>query len=528
MQAVSSWFARALAALGGPAPAAVILVAGVIVGGVGGVMVTSGSSTASGGTVSVYPCPNQGPALLTIAGGQQLLVTGRTADSAWVRIHLPTPGRTEGWVEAGPLTINGSLDTLPVASCGAVAGAPSPRILAVPSLTAIVNAPPSPGPTPTATPTSVPSPTVSSIPSPSASPSASPGPPALAKLAASARTISYDQGSYCPNAVKSVTISVTATDAAGVSAVTLFWRAPGAAAYRQTPMSLHSGTAANGVWQVKLSTATDGITKAGTLAYYAIAANASGGSARIPLTGSSTIAVAVCANTGPTITSVASSAGSSLYWDPLGVGTCQTATDITAAVADVDGVKSVTLYFRRPGSATWSSKPMDSQTVAGKWYANLDTLGDEIPIATPPNGTLSWYLKAVDGKNASSQTKTASTTVLRCDSRASFDGVFPTSQTYSCGAARIQIGTYANDPDQPNNGLQVVFYWTLTNTRTKAKVSGSMASDLTRGNEYFGTTDAFTGKTFYYGVLTAYVVTTDQYGGTTTSPISTTTNLSCK
>ena len=525
MNALGSWSVRALAALGGPQTAVVVLLAGVIVGGAGGAVISSGGRSATGGgaTVTVYACPRQGPALLAIANGQQLLVTGRTADDAWIRIHLPTPGRTEGWVESGSLTVGGLLDSLPVAACGAVAAAPPPAVAAAPSLTAVVNATPSPGLTPTPSPTSAPS--SATTPSPAPSPTSA---PALARLAASARTISYDQGSYCPNAVKSVVISVSASASDGVASVALYWRAPGAGAYTQTAMGLKSGTANSGTWQATLSTTANGITHAGTLAYYAVATSAGGATSRAPRTGASALSVVVCANTGPSITQASSSSGSSLFWDPLGVGTCQTATDITAAVADPDGVKSVTLYFRRPGSSTWSSKPMDSQTIAGSWYANLDTLGDQIPIASPPSGALAWYIKAVDGKGAASQTRTASIRVLRCDSRASFDGVFPTSQTYSCGSATLQIATYASDPDQPENGLKVVFYWTLTNTRTKAAVSGQMAADLNKGIEYWGTTGTFTGQTFYYGVLTAYAITTDKYGGTTKSPVSTTTNLGCK
>ncbi len=401
MSAIGSWFARALAAFGGPQVAGIVLLAGIIAGGVGGVIVSSGSGS-SGGTIDVYACPNQGPALAAAANGQQLLVTGRTADNAWLRIHLPAPGRTEGWVEAGPLTVSGSLDSVPVATCSAIAAAAPPLIAAEPSLTAIVNATPSPAPSPT--------------PSPTASPTST---PALAKLnlTASAKTISYDQGSYCPTAAKSVTISVNATDSAGVASVTLYWRAPGAATYASTAMSLKSGTDTSGTWQATMSTSGNSITHAGSLAYYAVASVSGGRSSKIPAKGASYLSVAVCANTGPTITQLASSSGSSLFWDPLGVATCQTATNITAAVADVDGVKSVTLYYRRPGASAWSSKSMNNQTIAGKWYANLDSLGDKISIPKPPTGALSWYIKAADGKNATSQSKTSSITVRRCDSR---------------------------------------------------------------------------------------------------------------
>lgn len=525
MTGVVSVVSRALAALGGPLTAGLVVVVGIVVG-TAGVVVTRPQTPvgASAGSVAVYPCPRQGPPIAMLQAGQQLLVTGRLADGGWLRIHLPEPGRTEGWVEAAPLTVDGSVDALPVVACSPEAGAPSPAIAPAESFTAIVNATPSPGiPQPTPTPT--PLPTASLAPTPS--PTANVG-PTLTGLAASARTISYDQGSYCPTAVKSATISVTAADPTGVASVTLYWRKPGSSAYAQTAMALASGSATNGVWRVTLSTASAGITTAGSLAYYVVAADAAGAKTRAPSSGSKTLSVAVCANTGPTISSVASSSGSNLYWDPLGVGSCQTATNITAAVSDIDTVASVTLFFQRPGSSSWSSKPMDNQTVAPKWYANLDTLGDKITIPNPPTGTLNWYIKAVDGKNKASQSKTYSTLIRRCDSEAVFDGVQPTSLTYSCGSATIQLQTYANDRDQPENGLKVVFYWTLSNPRTNpTPISGHMAASSSSGNSYFGTTATFNGKTFYYGRLSAYVVTTDKYGGTTTSPTYTTT-MSCQ
>jgi hypothetical protein len=283
-------------------------------------------------------------------------------------------------------------------------------------------------------------------------------------------------------------------------------------------MSRSAGTEKSGTWQVTLDTTVDGITKAGKLAFYAVATDTAGATRKLPASGASTITVAVCANTGPAITSAKSSAGSSLYWDPLGVGNCQTATNITATVKDVDGITSVTLFFRRPGSTTWSSKPMD-QTRTGNWSANLDTLGDKITIVSPPTDTLSWYIKAVDGKNVASQTKTASITIRRCDTEANFEVVRPMGTTYSCTtSATIAIETWTGDRDQPEDGLKVVFHWTLSNPRTGAgPISGKMAANVTKGTYYRGTTASFDGSTFYVGTLTVYAVTTDKYGGTTQS-----------
>jgi hypothetical protein len=518
MSAIGAAFARGVASLGGPQVAAAIVVGGIVVGGLGGAYAgsrSSGQAVVPGGELAVYPCPNQGPALLAVKGGQKLLATGRTEDGTWLRIHYPLPGRTEAWVQSSPLTVAGAVASLPVAACAPEVAMAPPDVAPLPPLTAIQNNTPSPPPTPTPAPEPTPSPT------PNAGPS-------LTALTVSTRKISYDTGAYCPTAVKKVTFKVKASDVSGVDGVTLFWREPGASAYARSAMTQAAGTAASGTWQVTLDTKADGITRAGKLAYYAVATDTGGATRRIPTSGSSSITVAVCANTGPTITSASSSSGSSLSWDPLGVGSCRTATNITAVVKDIDGVKSVTLFYRRPGSTAWSSKPMDNTTVKGKWYANLDTLGDKIAITSPPTDSLSWYIKAVDSKDKAAQTKTASITIKRCDTEATFDGGYPLSQTYSCTSATIAIGIYAGDRDQPEHGLKVVFHWTLTNPRTGAgPISGQMTAGAIQGSYYQGTTGAFNGKEFYAGRLTVYAVTTDKYRGTTTSP-TTTSQMACR
>ena len=523
MSAIGAAFSRGVASLGGPQVAAVVVAGGLIVGGLGGAYVASrppGESVVPAGELAVYPCPDQGPALMTVKGGQKLLATGRTEDGAWLRIHYPLPGRSEAWVQASPLSVAGAVDSLPVAVCAAEVAAPAPDLVPGIELTAILNLAPSPAPTPTPSPTPEPTPTPS--PTPNAKPS-------LTALTVSTKKISYDTDAYCPTAVKKVTFKVKAKDASGLERVTLFWREPGAAKYAQSAMSLAAGTATSGTWQVTLDTNADGITKAGKLAFYAVATDKAGATKRIPANGANSITVAVCANTGPTITSVSSSAGSSLSWDPLGVGSCRTATNITAAVKDIDGVKSVALFYRRPGSTAWSSKPMDDTTVAGKWYANLDTLGDKIAITSPPTDTLSWYIKAVDKKDKASQTKAAAITIRRCDSEAAFEVVRPAGTSYPCTpSATIAIETWTQDRDQPEHGLTVVFYWTLSNPRTGAgPISGKMTANVTKGNYYRGTTGSFDGSVFYSGRLTVYAVTTDKYRGTTKSDPPTTSTTSC-
>ena len=419
MSAIGAALAKGLAALGGPAPATAILVGGLVVGAIGGGIAAAnaggGQGVTSTGKLAVYACPATGSPLLTIPGGQRLLATGRTEDATWLRIHYPDPGRSEAWVEAGPLTTTGSIADLPVAAC-----APEPIVL-VPSfqpflgLTAVQDNPPTEPPSGEPVPT--PTPTATSI-------IARNERPGLSALTSSERRISYDTGDYCPNAATSAAFRVRATDDQGVQSVALFWRKPGSGAFARAPMTRTSGGERNGTWQATLDTQRNGITQAGSLAYYAVATDTDGATRRLPGNGSSAIQVERCENEGPDISSVRSLSGNRLWWDPQGAGTCQTATDITAIIKDVDGVVGATLFFRRPGSSSFDSKPMNNQTIKGRWYANLDTLGDKIG-----KGTLRWYIRATDREGLASRIDTRDITVRECDGAPPVIGGFNVSNT---------------------------------------------------------------------------------------------------
>jgi len=513
VSALGASIGKAVGGLGGPGVVAALVAGGILVGALGGGVVAlqgKGQPASATGKLAVYACPESGAPLLMIAAGQKLLVTGRTADGAWLRIHFPEPGRTEAWVQASPLQVDGAVAGLPVAGCMAELAVAAPSLEPGMTLTAVANNPPTSAPT--ATPTAA----------PTAGPTGTPNTaPSLSALTVSTGRISYDTGGYCPTAVKKATFRVKAADRSGLAGVTLFWREPGASTYAQSPMSRASGSATNGTWQATLDTTANGITKAGKLAFYALGTDTSGATRRIPAGSSNAISVVVCANTGPAITSARSSSGSSLSWNPLGApGSCQTATDITAVVKDPDGVKSVTLFYRRPGSSTWQSKPMNNTTIPGRWYANLDTLGDTISIPTPPTGTLRWYIKAVDGKNAARQTGAAAITVRRCDSEAQIGRVLH-GGTGLCSAISLTIFTSAADADQPENGLKVVFYWRISTpvgVPFHTPISGHFPADTTKGTSYQGTSRRSVNATgFAAGALEVWAVTTDKYNGSTTS-----------
>jgi hypothetical protein len=499
MSAIGAALARALGALGGPATAGALVAGGLIAGALGGGFIAASGAPSqpatATGQLAVYPCPDSGAPLVMVQAGQKLLATGRTEDATWLRIHFPEPGRTEAWVQASPLQVKGAIADLPVAECAPELEVPSPALAAAPSLTATQDNPPTPAPTPPPTP----SPTANAR-------------PTLTGLTASTGKISYDTGNYCPNATTRVTFRVKASDDDGLVSVTLYWRKPGASGFSQLAMRRVAGSADKGTWEASLDTKANAITAAGNLSYYAIGTDTSGASRRIPNRGSDAITVAVCRNTGPTISNASSSSGSKLSWDPLGVGTCQTATNLTAAVKDVDGVKSVTLFFKRPGSSSWSSKPMDIRTVKGRWYANLDTLGDKISIPNPPTGTLRWYIKAVDDTGKSSQTKTFSITIRRCDTEATF-GSSSSYPSPLCASQPIRLYGSASDPDGINGSSAVVVY-TYVRTDGSQKTVRKRMTGTRDGPWYYQVQiQSDSGWSTARAPFTWYIETTDQFGG---------------
>jgi hypothetical protein len=484
------------------------LVAGGLVAGVlGGAIVAGGGGGqpgTAGGQLAVYPCPDSGPPLVMVQAGQRLLATGRTEDSAWLRIHFPEPGRTEAWVQASPLQVEGSIDELPVAECAPEVGAAAASLEPLPTLTALLAAPPSSAPSA----------------NPSAAPSATPAPtetpndrPVVTALSASPRTVSYDMDRYCPRAESTVTFRVKAEDDAGITGVTLFWREPDAGSYAQSTMSRTAGSARDGTWQVSLDTQTNGINRAGRLLYYAIATDSDRATRRVPGRGTESISVEVCRNEGPEITKVASSSGSKLSWDPLGSpANCQTATNITAVIKDVDGVKSATLFYRRPGASSWQSKPMDDDTIKGKWYANLDTLGDRITIPDPPTGTLRWYIRAVDDKGLDRRTDTRAMSIRRCDTEAQFGG----SSIQPGGiCAPINVFGSAEDPDGIGRTSAVLVYTYLRQDGTpvtkRKRMTGSQDGDPWYYRVTIQPESSWSDNRFSFSV---HLETTDRFGGT--------------
>ena len=217
----------------------------------------------------------------------------------------------------------------------------------------------------------------------------------IASLSPSTGAVSYDQGAYCPTAPKTVTFTLKASDAGGVTSATLYWRKPGATAYAAAPMTLAGGTAQSGTWRVTLDTTANAITTAGRLTYYAVAQDASAARARTPASGTAVVTVNVCVNTGPTFVSGPTAGNATIYADPRNTG-CGSpiGTEVSATITDIDGVKSATLVFTDQGG-TVVQRPMTGYA-GNLWNSSINADDD----GTQGNGTFSFSVVATDSKGA--------------------------------------------------------------------------------------------------------------------------------
>jgi len=71
------------------------------------------------GDLPIVACPGSGPLLAVADPGQRMLVTGRSADGAWLRVHVPSPVSNEGWVPAAAVDLLADPIALPTVACGA-------------------------------------------------------------------------------------------------------------------------------------------------------------------------------------------------------------------------------------------------------------------------------------------------------------------------------------------------------------------------------------------------------------------------
>jgi hypothetical protein len=444
-----------------------------------------------------------------IPRGEKILVTGRSADGGWLQVFYPGPAFDRAWTKAGPLHLEADASGLPIAACEAP---PTPTPRPTPEASTAVE------PSPEASPSAEPSPSAAASPSPSPSATPSPTPnaaPSITGLTASTKTLSYDQGAYCPTAPKSTTISVKVTDASGIAGVTLFFKRPGTTMYVQKPMQLSNGT-----YVATLDTTADTITTAGSLLYYVVATdtNASPKTTRSPTSGALALTVKVCANTGPTITSGPSAGDLTLYADPLKVGCgSPNGTEIRATITDIDGVKSATLIFTDQAGTT-VKRPMGGFP-ANLWTSFINANDD----GTQARGTFTWSVVAVDSKGATTRSRLGTIFVTRCDTPASFDFGSVTSPVYNapaCTPNSLAIQVYASDRDNANpdsSRLRVVVSWRATNLRGAPAFSGDAQAVFQKGNFFLASVPVAADWTAGLYSLTYTATSTDVYGGTSRS-----------
>ena len=510
------------------------IAAGLIVGIVGsGTLIATGAVHVGGGHAAPIPtpvglqlvaCPDAGPVIGSIPRGEKVLVTGRSADGAWLQVYYPGPAFDRAWTKAGPLQLEADSATLPVASCE-TPPTPTPRPTPGASTAVVASPEASPSVEPSASPAASPSP------SPSAEPSASPGvsptptpkptpnlPPVIAGFTASTKTLSYDQGAYCPTATQSVTFTLRASDAGGVASATLYWRKPGVTSYTPLPMQMAGGSAQSGTWTATVDTKSNGPWNAGNFAAYAVVLDASGASPKSPTSGALPIPVSLCVNTGPTFTSGPTAGDSTLYADPLNAG-CGSpiGTEISATITDVDGVASATLEFTDQAGRD-VKRPMAG--VPGNLWTSFINANDD---GTQGPGSFTWRVIATDAKGVSTTSDLQSIRVVRCDAPATFDFGSATSPVYTdptCTPTSITLPVFASDPDNgtgDSSRLKVTVTWQAANLRGSSTYAGDTQAVFQKGNSFLVTIPVPFNWTPGLYSLTYHATSTDIYGGTTRS-----------
>jgi hypothetical protein len=166
---------------------------------------------------------------------------------------------------------------------------------------------------------------------------------------------------------------------------------------------------------------------------------------------------------------------------------------------------------------------MNDTTVKGRWYANLDTLGDKITIPNPPTGSLRWYIRAADSKGAASQTSQLSMAIRRCDTEA----------TIYVNSLATGSGSYCPDGNPPTTTVKIPFTFSITDPDTLVAVtltytvdngtSGKRLTKTIKANESNGRFNlqsvALDGQAWYgQNIVTWTLTTRDLYGGTTQAP----------
>ena len=196
----------------------------------------------------------------------------------------------------------------------------------------------------------------------------------------------------CPGNV-AVMVQVKAADTGGVEDVMAEVKAPGAVwtAAADFTMELEE----DGFWRVWIPK-----TFFATAGTWQIRAEASDWANNETHSGAKTLTVTSCDRTPPSVSDPTESA------DPIVASWCtgvKTET-IQAIVKDASGVKKVNLWYMVPGGSLWQVVPM-SRYLSDSYRATIGPFAD---------GTLAYYVKAIDIFNHSTTTGIDTVTVKDC------------------------------------------------------------------------------------------------------------------
>jgi hypothetical protein len=167
-------------------PALLAVGAGLVAGGLTGTAVVASGilSSPPSQQLALVACPASETVVARVSSGQQMLVTAKSGDGAWLQLYIGEPGIDTGWAPANALRISDPSDSLPVAGCEVAVASPgeptpAPNPTPTPQITAEITLAPgaTATPTPAPTPTPIPTPTPKPTPTKSLPPGITPAPP---------------------------------------------------------------------------------------------------------------------------------------------------------------------------------------------------------------------------------------------------------------------------------------------------------------------------------------------------------------
>jgi hypothetical protein len=326
--------------------------------------------------LALVGCPGSGSVVAVAQAGEQMLVTGRSADGAWFRIYVPGPTASEGWVRAASIELLADGSALPVGTCGEVATATG-----VPAATPTPTPTPSSAPSgiPTAAPTATgvaPTPTSATAPTPTAAPTPNVGPVFTAQPGASLATIAF-KPLGTGNCATSTAVKTAVSDPDGVAQILLWVKKPGAASFARLG---HDFVRAGSTWSNSIESAKDGIAAAGTLSFYAVAIDSKGARTTSKVRSIQVVRCDTEASINGGIDAPLINGQREIF--------CSLPWEF--AISDPDGLAGATIVYSIPPGSPPLTKPLVLKHVSGNVWA--------VGTSFVPHGafTVAWTLTTTD------------------------------------------------------------------------------------------------------------------------------------